>query len=216
MNMMSENINELFTALAKAQATMKEASKDGVNPFHKSKYATLDSIWDACRDSLTNNGLSVIQTVDTVETKMVLCTILGHVSGQWIKGNMPIIIDKPTPQSLGSALTYAKRYSLAALVGISSNEDDDAESVQQQYREPKKNTNQNHLRDSEAIIDENQLSQINRACQDLPKERLENMNKYISKTFGVDDYKSMKKKDFEIIMRSIALTTNNNKVLANV
>ena len=230
MNMMSENINELFTALAKAQATMKEAEKDQLGGFKK-KYATLDSVWNACRESLTNNGLSIVQSVENIGDKMMLRTVLGHTSGQWLIGNMPIMAEKISPQGLGSALTYAKRYSLSALVGISSNEDDDGDAAEKQYaenqskeilknnrknQEPINNANKNHLIDDEPTIDENQLSQIKKACQDLPKERLENMNKYISKTFGVDDYRFMKKKDFEFIVRSIAITINNNRMMANV
>ena len=216
MNMMSENINDLFAALSKAQSTMKEAVKDGSNPFHKSKYVTLDGIWDACRDSLTSNGLSVIQTVETIDSKMVLCTLLGHTSGQWIRGHMPIVIDKMTPQSLGSALTYAKRYSLAALVGVSSNEDDDAEGVQEQYRQPKKSVYQNHLQDSEPLIDETQLDIFLKACENISPERLENMNKYIQKTFGITDHKLMKQKDFSTIMRALSINMNNNRAIASV
>lgn len=133
MNNMSANVNELMTALAKAQGKIQPASKDKANPYFKSKYADLASVWDACRDALSDNGLSVIQTVDHRETSMVLITILGHSSGQWVRSEMPIITAKNDPQTLGSAITYYRRYCLSAIVGVAP-DDDDGEKAQTPYR----------------------------------------------------------------------------------
>lgn len=123
----SEQINELAAALAKAQAEMHPAIKDSNNPFFKSKYADLSSIWSACREALTKNGLGVVQAYQTPDTnKLELVTTLVHSSGQWIESVCPIVTEKPGPQAIGSATSYMRRYALAALVGVIS-EDDDAE-----------------------------------------------------------------------------------------
>lgn len=121
----SENINEIMGALSKAQGKIQPALKDKKNPFFKSNYADLSSVWGACRDALTENGLAVVQAVKPSENGMSLVTTLGHSSGQWIRSEMPIMLQKQDPQALGSALTYYRRYSLAALVGVVSDEDDD-------------------------------------------------------------------------------------------
>ena len=125
----SDNINELATALTKAQGTLEGARTDGVNPFFKAKYATLASVWDACRKPLTDNGLSVVQTCSVGESDgLILDTTLLHTSGQWISGELAIKPTKNDPQGIGSAITYARRYGLAAVIGICP-EDDDAESA---------------------------------------------------------------------------------------
>ena len=123
----SQNLNELFAALAKAQGQMTHAKKDKKNPFFKSSYADLASVWEVCREPLTNNGLSLSQQVEGSKTEMQLVTMLGHSSGQWIRSKLPLLLQKLDPQSLGSALTYARRYAMSAMVGICADEDDDGE-----------------------------------------------------------------------------------------
>jgi len=131
---MSENLNELFTALSKAQGKIQPACKDKANPFFKSKYADLSSVWDACRDSLSENGLSIVQIPQTQPEGISLISILGHSSGQWIKSEIVIPLTKNDPQTVGSAITYYRRYSLSALVGVAP-EDDDGEKAQAPYRQ---------------------------------------------------------------------------------
>lgn len=133
---MSENVNELFTSLSKAQGKIQPASKDKSNPFFKSKYADLASVKEACREPLSENGLCVIQVPQLKDGQMILMTILGHSSGQWIKGEMPVILAKNDPQSLGSAFTYFRRYMLAAIVGVAP-DDDDGEKAQAGFRNQK-------------------------------------------------------------------------------
>ena len=127
--MQSENIAELAAALSKAQANITGALKDSANPFFKSKYADLASCWDACRKQLTDNGLSVIQTTDIVSDTVVVRTTLAHSSGQWISGVLPVKAKDDGPQAQGSGITYARRYALAAIVGLAQI-DDDAEAAQ--------------------------------------------------------------------------------------
>lgn len=134
-SLMSPQINELADALSKAQAKIKGAVKDASNPFFKSKYADLASIWEACRDALTSNGLSVLQPIYEGH----ICTILAHKSGQWVMSKYPISPLKNEPQSFGSAITYARRYALASMVGVTP-EDDDAEAAHGRNYGPQKPT----------------------------------------------------------------------------
>jgi hypothetical protein len=179
MNQQSENINELMTALAKAQGKIQPAMKDKANPFFKSSYADLASVWTACRDALSENGLAVVQSVCTnSERAMNLITTLGHSSGQWIKSEMPIISQKQDPQSLGSAITYFRRYSLAAMVGVAP-EEDDGEAAQAPYRENKASYNnvpaKKVVQKAEAPpadtkINTVQLQELNRLFDDCSEE----------------------------------------------
>lgn len=125
----SESIAELAHALAKAQANITGALKDSSNPFFKSRYADLASCWDACRKQLSENGLAVIQTIEVGESRPVLVTTLAHLSGEWIKSYCPILTKDDSPQGQGSGITYARRYALAAIVGLAQI-DDDAEAAQ--------------------------------------------------------------------------------------
>lgn len=122
--MQSENIAELAKALCAAQAEMKGAAKDAENPFFKSKYADLESVWEACRGPLTKHGLSVSQTTDFENGITYVQTNLLHISGQFIAGRLPLIAMKQDPQSIGAALTYYRRFCLSAIVGIIQVDDD--------------------------------------------------------------------------------------------
>lgn len=121
----SEDINELALALSKAQREITPAIKDTTNPFFKSKYADLNSIWSVCREPLSRNQLSVTQIMDYDGDKIVLITILMHSSGQFVNSFLPIFMQKQDAQAFGSACTYAKRYALSAICGISCDADDD-------------------------------------------------------------------------------------------
>jgi hypothetical protein len=123
----SESIAELAKALNAFQGKMKAVKKDAVNPFFKSHYATLDAIWETIREPLLSNGLSLTQTLgQSSDGKTLLDTTLLHISGEWIAGSMLINPVKDDPQGLGSAISYARRYSLCAMLGVVADEDDDA------------------------------------------------------------------------------------------
>lgn len=124
----SEQINELATALATAQAEMGNAVKDSTNPHFKSKYADLASVRAAIAP-MSKHGLSVVQScrlgateggqmVAEVETRLL------HKSGQWMADTLAVPVSKPDAQGIGSALTYGRRYSLAAFAGIAPEDDD--------------------------------------------------------------------------------------------
>lgn len=122
----SESVVELTKALNSFQGKLKAVKKDAVNPFFKSRYATLDTIWETIREPLSSNGLVLTQTLDQAEGKALLVTTLFHISGEWIEGSMPLNPVKDDPQGLGSAISYARRYSLCAMLGVVADEDDDA------------------------------------------------------------------------------------------
>jgi hypothetical protein len=122
----SESIAGLAAALAKAQGSMKGALKDSANPFFKSKYADLASVVEAIRAAFSANGLSYIQTVEPSDKDEVRVeTTLLHSSGEWIScGVLSLPVSKIDAQGYGSALTYARRYSLSAAVGVAPEDDD--------------------------------------------------------------------------------------------
>lgn len=122
----SESIAALAGALAKAQLQIEPASKNATNPHFRSHYADLASIWDACRGPLNTNGLSIVQfPCDGDVGRTGLCTMLLHSSGEYISEVVTTRSQKDDPQGLGSALTYLRRYALAAVVGVTATEDDD-------------------------------------------------------------------------------------------
>lgn len=121
----SENIADLAVSLAKAQGQIDIAKKDSSNPHFKSKYADLASVWEACRKALSDNGLSIVQAPGAcIDNRMTMTTMLLHSSGQWIREELTIPLSKVDAQGYGSATTYARRYSLAAMVGIVQDDDD--------------------------------------------------------------------------------------------
>lgn len=123
--MKSDAINELATALAKAQGEMTHAAKDRENPHFKSSYATLASVWEACRLPLSRHGLSVTQLASSEQGCAAITTILMHSSGQWVQSETRVPTTKNDAQGVGSAITYARRYALSAIVGIAPDDDDD-------------------------------------------------------------------------------------------
>jgi hypothetical protein len=123
--MQSEQINELALALSKVQGELTPAVKDSKNPFFKSSYADLSSVWNSCKEALSKNGLAIIQTMDVKDGQYMLVTTLAHGSGQWMRSLLPILNEKGNAQGLGSAITYMRRYALSAIVGVTCDEDDD-------------------------------------------------------------------------------------------
>lgn len=122
----SETICDLAKALTVVQASLAPAKRDSTNPFYNSTYADLSSVWESCRDTLAKNGLCVIQgnSVGPANT-LIVETILMHESGQWVQSELCLPLAKSDPQGVGSAMTYGRRYGLAAIVGIVADVDDD-------------------------------------------------------------------------------------------
>lgn len=129
----SEQINELAAALAKAQGSFPAIEKNrqvtvkSEKGSYKFWYATLDHIVDGIRKPLSDNGLAYVQAIIQSDREMLCETMLMHASGQFITTQLPVKYadQKNNAQALGSAITYAKRYSLTAMLGIVADEDDD-------------------------------------------------------------------------------------------
>jgi hypothetical protein len=142
---MESSIEKIAEALCKAQAQIRGAKANVENKFFSSSYADLESVWEAARESLTSNGLSVAQPTELIgsgnDAILVIKTILMHTSGQSITGIMPIYMgDKKTPQSMGSAISYSRRYALASMVGIYQTDDDAESTVKRETKSQQKNS----------------------------------------------------------------------------
>ena len=129
----SEQINEIAGALAKAQSAMGHAVKDRTNPHMRNKYATLAAVIDAARPHLSAQGVCIVQSATLADDRVAVVTLLAHSSGQWLRATTCL---PPTAlstkgatgldaQSVGSTITYAKRYGLMAMLGISAEDEDD-------------------------------------------------------------------------------------------
>lgn len=124
MSEMSPTVAKLFEALAAAQGELEHAKKENVNPAFKSKYADLTSYLDAAKPVLSKHGLCIVQTMRQSADGIIVVTTLGHKSGEWMRGELFIPVVRKDGQGYGSACTYARRYSFAAMVGLGADDDD--------------------------------------------------------------------------------------------
>jgi hypothetical protein len=121
----SPTIAELAKALSAAQGEVEGAVKGKANPAFRSKYADLAAVWDACREALTKHGLAVVQSPGPcADGRMEMTTMLAHASGEWMRGTLTIPLGKADAHGYGSAVTYSRRFALAAFVGVAPEDDD--------------------------------------------------------------------------------------------
>ena len=121
---MSDDIGELATALAIAQGQIEDASKGSINPHFRSKYADLAAVRSVIREPLAANGLSIVQTPKTVQGGVDVTTLLLHKSGQWISSSLFMPSGKMDAHGLGSAISYARRYSIMSILSLAADDDD--------------------------------------------------------------------------------------------
>jgi hypothetical protein len=123
----SQTLGKLAKALAASQAKLEDAKKDAVNPHFKSRFASLASVRAAITPIFAANGLAVVQTTEPHgDAGVCVVTMLVHAdSGEWIRGRLFVPVGKKDAQGFGSALSYARRYALAALANIATDDDDD-------------------------------------------------------------------------------------------
>ena len=138
----SDSIGELAKAVCMMQMTDLFSITDATNPFFKSKYSTLSSVWDAIREPLTTNGLAIVQTTSPLENGVVVVTTLMHESGEYIRGQLAgeIVPDKKgvrNPQGLLSLITYLRRAGVSAIVGLCPCDDDGESCVDRSDPTPK-------------------------------------------------------------------------------
>jgi hypothetical protein len=121
----SESIKQIAEALVSAQKEIRFAVKDSTNPHYKSKYANINSVIDAVKAPLNNNGIALIQSLSpSDDNKLHLTTRLIHSSGEWIEDTAVCPLQKQDPQGLGSAISYIRRYSLSAMCAVYADDDD--------------------------------------------------------------------------------------------
>lgn len=204
----SENINELASALSKAQSEMQAAVKDSENPFFKSKYADLGSVWDACRPVLGKNGLCVMQFTEIVNEKLMMVSMLAHSSGQWIKSYLPLNPAKTDAQGIGSAISYMRRYGLSALIGVVADDaDDDGEAAVGRGRLKKQEIIQKPVDvsvvQSNTKITQQHLNDLIDGLKKLDDQYKENFNKVILERYKTINLSELPDVAYQTCMNSI-------------
>ena len=146
----SESLKNFAAAMCSFQGEVKNPPKSADNPFFKSKYTTLDVLIDTAKPLLQKNGLSYLQSCSGDGSNIIVTTLLMHNSGEWIESDpLTLKADKATAQGAGSAITYGRRYALAAALGLASDEDDDGNGAEP----PKKS--QNAPKDNKTVSNDN-------------------------------------------------------------
>lgn len=141
----SESIKNIASALSKFQAQLGTASKSKANPFFKSTYADLAEIVDTIKEPLAANGLAYIQLMDSdANGDPTLTTIITHESGEFIQSSTPLVYLKKEPQAIGSAVTYFRRYALAAALGVVQDDDDGNATMSKSNTKPTNKTKKPH------------------------------------------------------------------------
>ena len=205
----SEIINELASALSKAQGEMQAAIKDKVNPFYKSSYADLGSVWDAARPVLSKYGLCVMQTTELAPDRdqIIMVTTLAHTSGQWMKSYLPLRTTKNDSQGIGAALTYLRRYSLSAIVGVVCDDDDDGETAVgrgkvQSYTENKQQATQEKAAPIDKI-GKAEITALTNLIVNLDEESNKSFREWIKKTFNAESVQDIPRNCFEKCLQSL-------------
>lgn len=203
----SELINELATALSKAQGEMQAAIKDKINPFFKSSYADLGSVWDAARPVLSKYGLCVMQTTEILSDRnqIVMVTTLAHTSGQWVKSYLPLNPSKNDSQGVGAAITYLRRYSLSAIVGVVCDDDDDGETAVGRGKQSNNQSGHNQtVKQEQPAISERlgntEIIALTTLIQNLDEESNKSFCNWIKKTFNAESIQDIPKNCFEKCM----------------
>ena len=192
----SETLTEFSKAFAKTQQEMKQPLKDANNPFFKSKYVPLENVVEAITESASKNGLSFTQFPSSDEAgNVTVGTLVMHSSGEWIEYD-PIRMKpvKNDPQSIGSAITYAKRYALSAIFGITSDQDDDGnEATQTKKQAPAK-------KKDEPVISVEKANYYLKEIATISAEKGKgdgSIVKWFLNHLGVVDYKMIKQSQIE-------------------
>lgn len=214
MNTQSEQINELITALSKAQGEIRNANKSSLNPHFRSKYADLSEVWDACREPLSKYNLAIVQTMNKDDQGILsLVTTLAHSSGQWMKSIYPLVCKDPNnPQAWGSSITYARRYTLSSIVGIAPDEDDDGNKASQQKVERQTQPKPNELEDK---INKEQSMELNKLLEQCDKTFSEKVWDHI-RSQGINSFEEMNQEMFRKMRdASIGHISKKNQISAN-
>jgi len=162
----SESIAALAKAIALSQLHVENALKSSTNPHFKSKYADLAEILNTVRPVFSANGIAIVQTPTFESGVASVETMLCHESGEFISSVCSSPVSKQDAQGIGSAITYLRRYSLAAMCGIAQEDDDGQQAVAPPLRQAqpeRKLSNAERemgVKDMRAAVDENALKQV--------------------------------------------------------
>ena len=209
MKMCSDKITNLAKAMIKVQKVIRPALKDNYNNFTQSRYATLNSVMEACSEALLNAGIWVTQYPVPVEgdgSNLGLVTKLVHAeSGEWQESLISMPLSKADPQAYGSALTYARRYGLSAMVGLLA-EDDDANMAYQGGSTGGRNLEHSeHKSTRMADIKPRNNSFVNNSTQSAVIENLPHID-------GIT-YQQQKAQDGALYITATGNTRNKNGIL---
>ncbi|MFW9875229.1 MAG: ERF family protein [Candidatus Thorarchaeota archaeon] len=189
-----KGLANLAKAMAKAQGNIKAAIKDEANPYFKSSYATLASVYNACREELSKNGIAVFQHAHNRESAVIVTTRIIHgESGEWMQSSIYGRPTKPDIQSIGSVITYLRRYSLSTIVGVPADDDDSATAV-----------NGNNI--PEPKITKEQVAVL----EDLYQQNLI-YRQSVLEALKIQDFTQLPQRHFERALNAIKTKRNNMK-----
>jgi hypothetical protein len=197
----SENIDELAPALHDAQEDVEASIKrDATASGGKFSYdyTTLDTLIEHVKGPLNDNGLMFTQSNESIDGTPHLVTTIIHESGQWIKSETAMCVPENDPQEFGSAMTYARRYGLSAILGIASEQDDDGATASRSRSQSKSKSNGQPKASKDEPISDKQKGFIKGLCDDKvhPDEGLfdaEAIEDFILDKAGADDLSGLNK-----------------------
>ena len=199
----SDSIKNLSIALAKFQGEVTNPSNTATNPFFKSKYAPLETVLNTVRPILSKHGLSVIQAPSTEESNITITTMLVHESGEYIEfPALSLKMDKVTAQGAGSSITYARRYALSAILGISSEDDDDGNIAEKQSKENDKTSKDHQALKDNSLATDSQLSLIGKLMKDK-NYSAESMVSYIDKMYNKKSSKELTRQEASALIEML-------------
>ena len=211
----SESTSKLDKAMAIAQSHFSEAEKNKVNPYFKSKYADLSSIWKACREGLSKANVNVTQwLVDMGDDKIHVQTRIAH-EGEWLMCRFSLPIGKKDAHGYGSASTYCKRFALAAALGISDSDDDDGNGSlpQPQQRPAPPQTRKEKATNPNREVTMNQLKMLF-ALNDKRGLKVDDLRVIIKKLFNKESTKSLTHSEFEKLLQLFNQNKDNEDLFA--
>jgi hypothetical protein len=190
-----------------ARSQMGNVKKDSTNPFHKNKYASLPAFIEACDDALTRNGLIIYQCINQEDGKDCLITTLENPeSGQWLRSYATLLNVKGDSQGLGSAITYMRRYTMASLLNLCPDEDDDGQKACSPMNEKKEKKVQKKDASTLEKIDEIQQGQLKEMIELVGNKIAGQVNDFLKSQYdNVRAWRDMPKEAFESCMRNFRI-----------
>jgi hypothetical protein len=194
----SDSLKSIVPALIKAQGEFKSIDKDSTG--HNYKYANLTALHNGVKPALQANNVLLAQPIIYIEDKMFVYTILRHISGEYVKSRIEIIRPAVNDMKIvGAQITYARRYSLSAMLGVTTEEDDDCEEQSGSVREEAKEQDTKKDHSQVGVISEKQADWFKKEYDNLSTEN----KRAIVKDFSIKGLESIKKCDFQYIMERI-------------